>query len=140
MGVASNIIACHFKAILDKYMSYSVGMVNHLKSCIYGWNTSAQVLHNIASAFRVPCKLDWGYFTYLGMPVSIGTLKDEVWGTIIDKMKRKVQQWGSSWLNPAGDLVLLKIGLSSLPLYQFTLLQTPANFHHKMEAILHHFL
>jgi len=74
------------------------------------------------------------------MPVSAGPLKDEVWDTIIDKMKRKVQQWGSTWLNPIGRLFLLKTGLSSLPLYQFTLLQAPATFHHKMEVILHHFL
>eukprot|EP00253_Pinus_taeda_P032306 PITA_32306 len=140
MGGAFNIIAHHFKALLDKYMSYSGGMVNHLKSCIYGWNTSTQVLHNIAGTFGVPCKIDWGHFTYLGMPVSVGPLKAKVWDTIIDKMKSKVQQWGSSWLNPAGHLVLLKTGLSSFPLYQFMLLQAPTNFHHKMEFILHHFL
>jgi len=91
MGGASNIIARHFKALLEKYMSYSRGMINHLKSCIYGWNTSAQVLHNIASTFGVPCKLDWGNFTYLVMLVSAVPLKAEVWDTIIDKMKRKVQ-------------------------------------------------
>ena len=55
-------------------------------------------------------------------------------------MKRKVQQWGSLWINPAGRLTLLKSGLSSLPLYQFTLLRAPASFHHKVEAILRHFL
>jgi len=103
-------------------MSYSGGMVNQLKSCIYGSNTSAQVLPNIAYTFGVPCKLDWEHFTYLGMPVSIGPLKAEVWDTIIDKMKRKVQQWGSTWLNPVGRLILLKSSLSSLPLYQFRLL------------------
>lgn len=121
-------------------MNYLGGMINHLRSCIYGWNTTAQNLHNIANIFGVPCKLDWEHFTYLGMPVSIGPLKAEVWDTIIDKTKRKVQQWGSTWLNPAGCLVLLKSGLSSLPLYQFTLMQAPAIFHNKMEIILHHFL
>lgn len=36
MGGASYIITCRFKTLLDKYMSYSEGMVNYLKSCIYG--------------------------------------------------------------------------------------------------------
>jgi len=74
------------------------------------------------------------------MPVSVGPLKSEVWDTIIDKMKRKVQQWGSFWLNPVGHLILLKSSLSYLPLYQFTLLQALASFHHRAKAILHHFL
>lgn len=142
MGGASNIIAHRFKSLLDKYMSYSRGLVNYLKSCIYGWNASAQTLHSIANTFGVPCKLDWGHFSYLGMPVSAGNMKAAVWNTIIDKMKRKVQQWGTSWLNPAQRLILLKSGLSSLPLYQFSLLQAPASFFfcHKVEAILPHFL
>ena len=57
MGGASNIIARQFKTLLEKYMSYSGGMVNYLNSCIYGWNTYAQTLHNIAITFGVPCKL-----------------------------------------------------------------------------------
>ena len=117
MGGASNIIARRFKTLLDRYMCYSGGMINFLKSCIYGWNTTAHTLQSIASIFGVPCKLDWGHFTYLGMPVSVGSLKAKVWDTIIDKMKRKVQHWGSLWLNPAGHLILLKSSLSSLPLY-----------------------
>ena len=47
---------------------------------------------------------------------------------------------GSSWLNHVGRLTLLKYGLSSLPLYQFTLLQAPPSVHLKMEAIIRHFL
>lgn len=74
------------------------------------------------------------------MPVSLGPLKAGTWDIIIDKVKRKVQQWGSVWLNPAGRLILLKSGISSLPLYHFSLYQAPASFHYKMEVILRQFL
>lgn len=74
------------------------------------------------------------------MPISVGPLRAEVWDIVVDKMKRKVQQWGSIWLNPAGRLTLLKLGISSLPLYHFSLLQAPASFHNKMEIVLHQFL
>jgi len=74
------------------------------------------------------------------MLVSAGPLKAEVWDTVIDKMKRKVQQWGSMWLNLAGHLILLKSGISSLHLYQFSLHQAPAPFHYKMEVVLRQFL
>lgn len=140
IGGASVIIARRFKALLDKYMRYSGGMINYLKSCIYGWHASAQTLHNISNVFGVPCKLNWDHFNYLGMLVSIGPTRAEIWDTTLDKLKRKVQLWGSTWLNPTGRLVLLKSGLSSLPLYQFTLIQAPTTFHNKMERILRHFL
>ena len=100
IGGASTIIAQRFKALLDKYMRYSGGMINHLKSCIYGWHASAQTLHNIANIFGVPCKLNWGHFNYSGMLVSKGPTRDEIWDATLDKLKRKVQQWGSTWLNP----------------------------------------
>ncbi len=58
MGGASNIIARRFKTLLDKYMSYSGGLINYLKSCVYGWNTLAHVLHRIARTLGVPCKLN----------------------------------------------------------------------------------
>ena len=53
IGGASTTIAKRFKSLLEKYMSYSGGMINNLKSCIYGWNTTVQVLHNIANIFGV---------------------------------------------------------------------------------------
>lgn len=120
-------------------MRYSGGKINYLKSCIYGWNDSSQMIHNIANIFGVPCKLDWDCFSYLGMPVTIGKAKTGVWD-LMHKMKRKLQRWGTLWLNPAGWLVLLKWGLSSLPLYQFSLAQAPTSFHRKMDSILRFFL
>ena len=140
MGGTSNIIAQRFKSILDKFMLYSGGLVNFQKSWIYGWNVTSQTIHSIAHIFGVPYKLNWDHFTYLGMPVSAGPLKSKDWDILIEKMKIKFQQWGSSFLNFAGCIVLLKSGLSALPLYQITLLQAPVNIHHKFEAILRHFL
>lgn len=74
------------------------------------------------------------------MLVSLGPLKAAKWNEIIDKVKRKVQQWGTHWLNPTGRLILLKSGITSLPLYRFTLYQAPAIFHHKLEVAFRNFL
>lgn len=103
IGGASTTIARRFKSLLDRFMEYFGGLINEKKSYIYGWNASNQVIHNIANIFGVSCNLDWTHFSYLGMPVSLGPLKAGTWDSIIDKMKRKVQQWGSMWLNPAGQ-------------------------------------
>lgn len=72
--------------------------------------------------------------------MSLGPLKAETWNGIIDKVKRKVQQWGAMWLNPVGRLILLKSGITSLPLYRFSLYQAPSIFHHKLEVALRYFL
>eukprot|EP00253_Pinus_taeda_P030665 PITA_30665 len=140
IGGASTTIARHFKTLLDQYMDYSGGAVNFHKSCVYGWNISNQTTHNIANIFGVTYKTKWDHFSYLGMPVSLGPLKAETWNEIIDKVKMKVQQWGTHWLNLAGRLILLKSGITSLPLYRFTLYQAPAIFHHKLEVALRNFL
>ena len=137
---ASTTIARQFKKLLDQFMGYSGGLVNQLKSYIYGWNTSNPVIHSIANIFGVTCNLEWTHFSHLGMLVSLGPLKVETWNGMIDKEKRKVQQWGTLWLNLAGRLILLKSGITSLPLYRFYLYQAPAIFHHKLEVALHHFL
>lgn len=140
MGGASITIARRFKKILDQFMAFSSGMINQVKSCVYGWNASHHTIHSIASILRVSHKLEWNNFTYLGMPVGIGPLKTDTWSGILDKIKRKIQHWGSMWLNPAGRLVLLKSGLISLPIYRFSLIQAPMAVHHKMEKALRHFL
>eukprot|EP00253_Pinus_taeda_P018691 PITA_18691 len=140
IGGASTTIAKRFKTLLDQYMHCSGGAVNYQKSCVYGWNITNQVAHSIASIFGVTYKIKWEHFSYLGMPVSLGPLKAEAWDEIIDKVKRKIQQWGTLWLNPAGRLILLNSGITYLPLYRFTLYQAPAIFHHKLEVALRHFL
>eukprot|EP00253_Pinus_taeda_P003424 PITA_03424 len=140
IGGASTTFARRFKTLLDQFMEYSGGEVNFHKSCIYGWNISNQTAHSIANIFGVAYKANWDHFNYLGMPVSLGPLKAATWNEILDKVKRKIQQWGTQWLNPASRIILLKSGISSLPLYRFTLYQGPAIFHHKLEIALRNFL
>eukprot|EP00253_Pinus_taeda_P014530 PITA_14530 len=140
IGGASTTIARRFKNLLDQFMDYLGGKVNQTKSCIYGWNTTNHTIHGIASIFGVHSRLIWNHFSYLGMPVSLGTLKADTWNKILDKIERKVQQWGTMWLNPAGRIILLKSGIASLPIYHFSLYHAPTVFHQKMERVLRHFL
>eukprot|EP00253_Pinus_taeda_P022073 PITA_22073 len=110
IGGASTTIAKRFKALLDQFMECSGGEINYQKSCIYSWNITTQTAHSIANIFGVAHKANWDHFTYLGMPVSMGSLKANTWNEILDKVKRKIHQWGTQWLNPAGRIILLKSG------------------------------
>ena len=93
IGGASTTIARRFKTLLDQFMDCSGGAVNYQKICVYGWNITNQVAHSIANIFGVTYKMKWEHFSYLGMPVSLGHLKVETWNEIIDKVKKKIQQW-----------------------------------------------
>ena len=62
------------------------------------------------------------------------------WNPIIDKLKAKIQNWGVGWLTLVGKLVLLKLVLSSIPIYQSSILLAPSSVISKIESILKKFL
>ena len=82
----------------------------------------------------------WDSFTYLGVPIFKSAIKPANWNPIIDKLKAKIQNWGAGWLTLAGKLVLLKSVLSSIPIYQTSILLAPASVINKIESILKKFL
>ena len=62
------------------------------------------------------------------------------WNPIIDKLKAKIQKWGVGWLTLAGKLVLLKSVLSSIPIYQSSILLAPTTVIGKIESVFKKFL
>ena len=68
---------------------------------------------------------DWKSFKYLGLPLCIKALLGEFWHHFIQKIREKMEKWGSRWLNLASRVVLIKSVLSALPLYQFSTLLAP---------------
>ena len=59
---------------------------------------------------------------------------------LLDKLKIRIQAWGASWLNNAGKVILLKNVLTSMPLYQHSILLAPKTFLSKMDSLLRRFL
>ena len=57
-----------------------------------------------------------------------------------DKLKIRIQAWEAAWLNLAGKVTLLKSVLSSIPVYQNTILLAPKSFISKVDALLRIFL
>jgi hypothetical protein len=74
------------------------------------------------------------------MPISKSSPNLAHWLPLIDKMKIWINSWGTSWLNLAGKLVLIKLVLSSIPIYLCSILFTQAIFFSKFESLLRHFL
>ena len=69
--------------------------------------------------------VSWDSFNYLGVPIVKTKSKSSDWNPIVEKIKRKILGWGTTWLNLAGKVVLVKAVLNSYLLYQCSLLLAP---------------
>lgn len=140
LGGASINSARSFKKELDIYREVSGSKINFLKSTIYSWNCSVKELSEIARILDMEGSWAWDSFKYLGIPIFKTNPKVAHWIPLLDKLKLKIHAWGASWLNNAGKIILMKAVLSSLSLYQHSILLAPKTFISKMEALLRHFL
>ena len=67
---------------------------------------------------------------YLGMPLTDKPLKKEVWESITNRLKDKVNKWTSISLNSARILILTKVVLQTIPVYMFPALPVPKGVLH----------
>ena len=133
LGGASIISANSFKKELDIYKEASGSKINYSKSTIYGWNCSAKNLADIARLLEMKICQDWDSFKYLGIPIFRSIPKVTHWMPLLDKLKLRIQAWGASWLNTAGKIILIKSVLTSMPLFQHSILLAPKTFLSKID-------
>ena len=55
-------------------------------------------------------------------------------------MKARILAWGATWLNKVGKLILINSVLTSLPVYQASILLAPRGFVRDLDSILRKFL
>ena len=82
----------------------------------------------------------WESFNYLGLPIFKTKAKSSAWNPVVEKIKNKIQGWGSTWLNLAGKVVLIKAVLNSYLIYQISLLLAPAKTINQIEGLIRSFL
>jgi hypothetical protein len=82
----------------------------------------------------------WDNFTYLGIPIFKGRALVAHWMPMVDKLQKKIQAWGANWLNRADKVVLMNSVLSSLPIYQCSVLFAPKSITTRIDALLRRFL
>lgn len=140
LGGASINSARSFKKELDIYKEVSGSKINYRKNTIYGWNCSVKELADIARLLEMKGIQTWEFLKYLGIPIFKSTPKVAHWMPLIDKLKLRIQAWGATWLNNAGKVVLMKSILTSMPLYQRSIMLAPKTFISKMNSLLRRFL
>jgi len=78
-------------------------------------------LHNLC--FRMI--VNWYHLKTLGMPTFLKYSNSQEWNEILNKMAAQIQICGARWLNPAGKIILLKLVLSALTIFQCASLLAP---------------
>eukprot|EP00253_Pinus_taeda_P029823 PITA_29823 len=126
LGAASARSASKFKEVLDDYSEATGSNLNIGKCKVFCWNISASTLSAIPRIMGFSASLNWSSFTYLGLPIFRKLAYSRDWAPLLDKFKAKIQAWGFSWLNLAGKTVLIKSVLSSLPIFQFSVILAPS--------------
>eukprot|EP00253_Pinus_taeda_P014252 PITA_14252 len=81
----------------------------------------------------------WSSFKYLRLPIFNKRASSKDWSPQLDKFKAKMQVWGSSWLNIASKVMLIKAVLNSLPIFKFFVLLAPVGIIKKMEELIRQF-
>jgi hypothetical protein len=134
LGGASPIIAKKFKEELDTYEAAFGNEISQTKSNIYGWNITPNEMLRITRVLGMEGYTNWEAFKYLGVPIFKSAPRASHWNHLAEKLKNKFTSWGANWLNLAGKAVLIKVVVSSIPIYQSSLLLAPATVIQKIEA------
>jgi hypothetical protein len=140
MGGASLQTTRKFKNELDVYTEISGSAISLIKSKIFGWNITPREMLDISRILGMEGCTNWEAFKYLGVPIFKSKPKASHWNLLIDKLKNKINSWGTSWLNLAGKVVLIKAVLASILIYQSSLLLAPVSTIQKIETLFRRFL
>jgi ribonuclease HI/exonuclease III len=139
LGATNLLSASRFKGVLDDYCDATGSILNKGKCHIYCWNVPVSTLNAISRCLGFAASSNWSSFKYLGLPIFQKAAFSRDWLPLLENFKLKIQAWGFSWLNHAGKTMLIKVVLSSLPIFQFSVMLAPICILKKMEDYIRKF-
>lgn len=127
-----------FKRVLEGFMSASGMAINNDKSCTFIFNTPEAVKAHLTRVlgFRqgeLPTR-------YLGIQLDINSMRIKNWQTLVDRIRKQLQNWSFRILNFSSRVVLLKSVLLSIPIYPLSILPAPKGVFCKLREIFGKFL
>ncbi|GAA0163976.1 hypothetical protein LIER_19719 [Lithospermum erythrorhizon] len=123
------------KQVLMQYELASGQRVNFNKSSIcFSPNINAAVREEIMQILEVEEVASHG--KYLGLPTVVGRSKIEVFASITDRVRKKLQGWQAKSLSKAGKKVLLKSAVQAIPNYAMQWFKLPLNLCHEIESMM----
>lgn len=74
------------------------------------------------------------------MPLRDRKLKKEDWSCLIERVRKKLEEWQARFLSLGGRIVLINLVLSAIPLYQTAIYTMPKWVKKKIDRIRKEFL
>ena len=107
--------------------------VNNTKSEVFFFNTPRINQQNILRILgfqgsSLPSK-------YLGAPLADGVIRKVYWEDLLERMRRKLDNWAFRPFNLASRVVLVKSVLQAMPIYLFSTLAAPKSVLKQMRTI-----
>jgi hypothetical protein len=79
----------------------------------------------ISRALEMEGNSTWESIKYLGIPLVKEAPRSSPRLPLMDKMKTRILASRTTWMNKAGKLILINVVLTSLPVYQASILFAP---------------
>lgn len=93
-----------------------------------------------ALATDLGCKVGFLPISYLGLPLGVSYKSKEVWGPMVDRVRRKLAGWKAVSLTKGGRITLLKAVVASILVYFMSLFVMPSSIANPIERLQRDFL
>jgi hypothetical protein len=137
LGVKSCANIHALRVVLVLFEKVSGLKVNFHKSMLVGVNIGDSWLTEAASILG--CTVGKVPFMYLGLPIGGDPLRLSLWEPIVTRIRIRLSRWKNRLLSFGGRLVLLKSGLTSLPVYALFFFKAPSGIISSLESLLSNF-
>ncbi|XP_071708925.1 uncharacterized mitochondrial protein AtMg00310-like [Rutidosis leptorrhynchoides] len=111
--------------------------VNVHKSSIFGIGVDEAELNVLAN--HMGCQVGKFPFIYLGLPIGSRMRKLNDWIAVVEKFNNRLLSWKARSTSFGGWVVLIKLVLTSLPLYYFSLFRAPPTVIKYLESVRRNF-
>ena len=89
----------------------------------------------VEAALVLNCRRGSIPFVYLGLPIGGDSRKISFWKPVVERIVGRLSSWNNKFLSFGGRLVLLKVVISSLPVYFLSFFKAPAGIISSIESI-----
>ena len=125
--------------ILQQFCALSGQLVSVTKSRLwFSPNISRHHSKWVASIFGIPTTDHIG--TYLGTPIFTTRQTATSYQYLVDKIRMKIEGWQAKYLSIEGRATLIKLAVSSIPIYAMQTMLLPQKINHQLDKMSCRFL
>jgi hypothetical protein len=124
--------------ILKKYEEASGQKMNNDKTSVFfSKNTTLEERSQVLELAAIPATQR--YDTYLGLPALVGKSRTTAFRSIIERVRKCLQDWKLKFLSQAGKEILLKAVVQAIPTYCMNIFLLPKNLCNEINSLMQRF-